>query len=608
MSNHLLIISFFLNFFSFSQNLVPNPSFELINNQPCFYIVDNTELTGIVQNWTMPTAGSPDIYSNLNSTNCYLNCFSQNIGNVFGYQTPRTGNYMAGLVTYGPACNPLTNNYREYLQVKLTSPLVQGDTYYVEFYVSLAENMQFASDGIGVYFSNLPYFDPNQCENLVFTPQIVENNIITNTTSWTQISGQFVAQSNAEYLTIGNFYDHNQTSFQLVNINNYNENAYYFIDDVTVKNMCLNNSSDTTLCSGDSITLTAYSNNFLGWAEASNPNSIITTDTFLTVSPLTSTNYLVLGTCDTNDIWVNVTSQQTLNIGNDTTLCPNATLTISSNINADNYLWSNNSNNQSININSEGTYWLEITQSACSYSDTIQIDYFDENLINLGNDTTICPNDSIILSSNLQNTMLSWSNGSNADSIIITNPDTIWIDAIYQGCSYSDTIVFSLTPPPYSNLVSDTVICENELLTLTLDDSSATYLWPDGSSSNSFTVNQSGTYWVEIQKCFSIYDTITVNYENCDCNLYIPNTFTPDADNINDQLVIRSSCPIDEFHFVVYNRWGKVVFETYSIQDFWDGTIKKELTNTGCFSYSLNYSFSDDAFVHRKYGQINLLY
>ena len=64
---------------------------------------------------------------------------------------------------------------------------------------------------------------------------IFETEIITDTTNWTTISGNFVADSAYQYLVIGNFFDDILTSHIKYFDNGYSECAsYYYIDDVYV--------------------------------------------------------------------------------------------------------------------------------------------------------------------------------------------------------------------------------------------------------------------------------------------------------------------------------------------------------------------------------------
>jgi hypothetical protein len=89
-----------------------------------------------------------------------------------GSQLPRTGNRFAGVITYNGATD--YPNYREYIQVGLKEPLVPGEYYCAEMYVSLAEYLKFASNNLGMYFSDNIISDYLNSETLPVTPQIVK--------------------------------------------------------------------------------------------------------------------------------------------------------------------------------------------------------------------------------------------------------------------------------------------------------------------------------------------------------------------------------------------------------------------------------------------------
>jgi gliding motility-associated-like protein len=225
---------FFLSFFVFlpamSQNLVPNPSFEDASNLPCGFIGSSIQFNNSMQNWVLPTYTTADIYSTLVPETCTASCLSTDMFS-FGKQAPRTGNTMCGFILY-------QNNYpyREYLQVQLTSPLIIGNTYYAEFYVSAGENAVYGCNNIGLVFLDHAATWDFQSDLLPYTAQLKSQSVIVDTLDWVKISGTFIATSAAEYLLIGNFNDNASTSV-IQKIDHYvlGQYAYYFIDDVLVK-------------------------------------------------------------------------------------------------------------------------------------------------------------------------------------------------------------------------------------------------------------------------------------------------------------------------------------------------------------------------------------
>jgi len=89
--------------------------------------------------------------------------------------------------------------------------------------------------------------------------------------------------------------------------------------------------------------------------------------------------------------------------------------------------------------------------------------------------------------------------------------------------------------------------------------------------------------------------------------IYIPNTFTPNGDGIND-IVSPQGFGIDEvnFTFSVFDRWGQVIFVSNSIDQAWDGTIAGKLVDSGAYVWSVEFQDFNEI-KHRKTGNINVL-
>jgi OOP family OmpA-OmpF porin len=167
--------------------------------------------------WYWATYGSPDYFSEQPDILC-MNLLVPQSG--VGYQYARTGIAYVGLATFASA--PFKSNYinrREYVGGELSDTLKQGHEYCVSFYVSVAEELKYVVDGIGLYLSVDSAVDYTINTNLSFVPQI-ENpagNIIYDTLNWVQISGTYIANGGEKYLTIGNFKDDANTMIDSVN-------------------------------------------------------------------------------------------------------------------------------------------------------------------------------------------------------------------------------------------------------------------------------------------------------------------------------------------------------------------------------------------------------
>ncbi|MFC1733282.1 gliding motility-associated C-terminal domain-containing protein [candidate division KSB1 bacterium] len=87
--------------------------------------------------------------------------------------------------------------------------------------------------------------------------------------------------------------------------------------------------------------------------------------------------------------------------------------------------------------------------------------------------------------------------------------------------------------------------------------------------------------------------------------IYVPNAFTPNNDNKNDILYVRSNF-IEDVYIAIYDRWGEKVFETDDIRIGWDGTYKGKPCDPGVFVYYLDVTCYNKQIFQKK-GNITLI-
>lgn len=74
---------------------------------------------------------------------------------------------------------------------------------------------------------------------------------------------------------------------------------------------------------------------------------------------------------------------------------------------------------------------------------------------------------------------------------------------------------------------------------------------------------------------------------------HVPNAFSPNADNKNDMLAFFVGHDIEYFTLMIFDRWGNLVFQTSTVDDFWNGYYKGKLVNTGVYTYTLEYESTE---------------
>jgi gliding motility-associated-like protein len=103
----------------------------------------------------------------------------------------------------------------------------------------------------------------------------------------------------------------------------------------------------------------------------------------------------------------------------------------------------------------------------------------------------------------------------------------------------------------------------------------------------------------------------TLSYINYSPSLtyFVPNTFTPDGDDFNNVFkpVISTGFSYDKYEFLIFNRWGELIFETQDIGEGWDGTYKGQNCQDGTYTWKLVITNSTDASKIVDVGHVNLL-
>jgi len=123
------------------------------------------------------------------------------------------------------------------------------------------------------------------------------------------------------------------------------------------------------------------------------------------------------------------------------------------------------------------------------------------------------------------------------------------------------------------------------------------YTWNTGDSTHSIPVSKEGLYAVTIVNggLCSTTDSVLMLY--CYVPLIMPDAFTPDNDGLND-LFRPVTLPekINTFHMFIFDRWGRLIFETQDISKGWDGMIKGKPAPLGVYCFSLSYRISSGIF------------
>ncbi len=269
----------------------------------------------------------------------------------------------------------------------------------------------------------------------------------------------------------------------------------------------LNLGNDTTLCSGQSLILNA--------ANAGSTYLWSTTATTQTINVSAGGNYSVTVTnvCGTqnDDINILIATPPVYVLGNDTTFCSNFNLQLNAGNSGSNYLWSNITSLQTLNVNTAGTYWVNISNNCGTITDSIVFLQYAAPQVSLGNDTLYCSAFNRLLNALNAGSTYNWSTGNTTASINVIAAGNYFVN-VSNACGIAtDTISITQSALPVSLLSIDTLFCSNFSKTLIGGNNADSYLWSDGTTDQTITVYQAGTYWIQLNNiCGTVSDTIHI--------------------------------------------------------------------------------------------------
>ncbi len=128
-------------------------------------------------------------------------------------------------------------------------------------------------------------------------------------------------------------------------------------------------------------------------------------------------------------------------LGPDTLLCVGQSLLLNASYPGSNYLWQDGSTDSTFLVTQSGTYWVTVTNSYGSDSDTITVNFESPDQAELGPDITLCIGDSVVLSNNTPSSSYLWSDNSTGSELLVSESGTYWL-ALTSFCGTTiDSIV-----------------------------------------------------------------------------------------------------------------------------------------------------------------------
>ncbi len=377
----------------------------------------------------------------------------------------------------------------------------------------------------------------------------------------------------------------------------------------------------TTICAGESVTLTASGADTYLWN---------TQETSASITVTQPGTYSVVGTnaCGTGGATIDITESLgptvTITPSGSTALCPGQSVTLTA-AGADTYLWNTLEVTPSIVVSTLGTISVTGTNACGQATATIDITTGSSPDVSIIADgpTTICPGDSVTLTATGADSYL-WSTQETSASITVgaaglysvtgTNAcgadvENIMVDVIQVNASFTADVTTGMAP-----------------LTVVFTNTSTPAIgfseWDFGDDNTSTAVSPTntfadpGSYTVVLaftdQGCVSFAQiTVTVlalpDTATTDSSaVSVPTVFSPNNDGINDVL-LPTTLNITTLDMVILNRWGQQVAHLQWPQQAWDAhTFAGEPASDGTYFYVLKAQGADGKAYDLK-GSITLL-
>lgn len=260
---------------------------------------------------------------------------------------------------------------------------------------------------------------------------------------------------------------------------------------------------DTAICPSGNYTLNA--------TQLGATYSWSTGATTPTINVSTAGTYTVTvskcGISTTDNVNITTIAPADVNLGNDTSYCENDgfnyTITLTGTPGAS-YIWTGGDTGNTKTITAPGFYLVAGTLNGCTTRDTIQVTEVESlDPFDLGPDIDYCSDSSINVNlnvTNVANAVYNWNDGSTSPTKTVMGPGTYIVTVSQTGvCNETliDTLIVTEQTAPMISL-TDTFYCSGGTLVLDPGQGYDSYLWSTGETTETITINTSGTYSVTV--------------------------------------------------------------------------------------------------------------
>lgn len=290
----------------------------------------------------------------------------------------------------------------------------------------------------------------------------------------------------------------------------------------------------------------------------------------------------------------------------DTTLCGKDEFTLRLDQRATNINWSSNVNGggTEVVVRRNGLYTVEYDIGQCTFRDSAAVEFPAIPVIHILGADSACQGETVTLSIQnkspavLQN--FQWSTGATTPTIEVTQSGTYSITVVSDSsCTYKTEKFVYIIPGIEDIDIPDTLLCrDNEyIIDLTAYDSVTDITWNDGSKEPLRRFTTAGNYSFTISTaCQVVKDEFSLEFSPFGSEeqpFYIPNTFTPNRDELNDVFRMETANEMEVLNYQmdVFDRWGNKLFTSKDHTEGWDGSFKGSAMDLGIFTYIIELDY-----------------
>jgi len=158
-------------------------------------------------------------------------------------------------------------------------------------------------------------------------------------------------------------------------------------------------------------------------------------------------------------------------------------------------------------------------------------------------------------------------------------------------CTFNQQIQLTTLSLPKIDLNSTYFKCEGQSISIPAEvNFEDSFIWSTGSEEDTIDIHVPEAYSIMAKNsCGSAFKQVIVEDENCECDVFIPNTFSPNGDGVNDIFRPVCDCTISNYELTIYNRWGQLVFQTNSPEKGWNADFndRNHYSQNNLYSYTL---------------------